>query len=219
MKGFVSAVALITVLSSVANADGFPQRNREPVCCAPFSWTGVYVGAHAGWGSLELLVPGNTQVPSPTGGLWGGQIGANYQFARNWVVGAEIDSALARVEDTQVLTEPGDPHTLRADTLKLNSLTTLRGRLGFAWDRTLLYATGGWAWSEFEVTTANSNTGGVGRARIVTDRVTPHGWTVGGGIERSLWSNWTGKIEYQFVHSDAFTFKNVGVGHALSLLT
>ena len=181
MRLFVSAVVFATAASSVAFADSNPQRFKEPGCCAPFSWTGIYIGGHMGWGSLELFVPGTTEVPSPTGGLWGGQVGANYQFARNWVVGAEIDSSFARIADTQVLAEPGDPHTLRSDVLKLNSLTTLRGRLGFAWDRTLLYATGGWAWSEFEVTTSNSNTGGVGPVRIVTDNVTPRGWTVGAG--------------------------------------
>jgi outer membrane immunogenic protein len=160
---------------------------------------------------MELFVPpGTPGVPSPTGGLWGGQVGANYYFARNWVVGAEIDNSFARIEDTRTVPEPTDPHTLLTNTAKLNSLTTLRGRLGFAWDRTLLYATAGWAWSGFEVTTANSNNGGVLPVRIVTDHVTAPGWTVGGGLEMSLWSNWTGKIEYQFVHSDTITFKTVG---------
>jgi outer membrane immunogenic protein len=211
MKSLVNAVVLVAALSSAAYADEAPQRNKKPVCCVPFSWTGIYVGGHTGWGSMELFVPpGTPGVPAPTGGLWGGQVGANYQFARNWVVGAEIDSSFARIEDTKAVSEPSDPHTLLSNTGKLNSLTTLRGRLGFAWDRTLIYATGGWAWSQFEATTTNSNNGGVLPVRIVTDHVTAPGWTVGGGVEMSLWSNWTGKIEYQLVHSDAFTFKTVG---------
>jgi outer membrane immunogenic protein len=211
MRSLVSAVVFATAVSPVAYADGIPQRYKEQVCCAPFSWTGVYIGGHSGWGSMELVVPpGTAGVPSPTGGFWGGQVGANYQFARNWVVGAEIDSSFARIEDTKTVPEPFDAHTLISGTVKLNSLTTLRGRLGFAWDRTLLYVTGGWAWSEVEVTTANSNNGGVLPVRIVTDHVTAPGWTVGGGLEMSLWSNWTGKIEYQLVHSDTITFKTVG---------
>jgi outer membrane immunogenic protein len=206
MKSFVSAVVFATALSSVAYADGIPQRYKEPVCCAPFSWTGIYIGGHTGWGSMEIFVPPPaTGIPSPTGGFWGGQIGANYQFARNWVVGAEIDSAYARLEDSDIRTDPLFPQLL-ASTAKLDSLTTLRGRLGFAWDRTLLYATGGWAWSGVEVTTTGGGPG------IVTDHVTVHGRTVGGGIETSLWSNWTGKIEYQFVHSDAFTIKTFSAG-------
>jgi opacity protein-like surface antigen len=69
MRSFVSAVLFATCLSSVAYADGPPQRYEEPVCCAHFSWTGIYIGGHAGWASMELLVPGNTQIPSPTGGF------------------------------------------------------------------------------------------------------------------------------------------------------
>jgi len=212
MKSLVNAVVLIAALSSAAYADEAPQRNKKPVCCAPFSWTGIYVGGHTGWGSMEIFLPsapGIDTPPSPTGGLWGGQIGANYQFARHWVVGAEIDGAFARFEDSRIRPDPLFPLTLLADTVKLNSLTTVRGRLGFAWDRTLLYATGGWAWSTVEVTTSSSNAGGPG-PQIVTDTATVHGWTVGGGIEMALWSNWTSKIEYQLVHSDTTTFKAQG---------
>ena len=85
--------------------------------------------------------------------------------------------------------------------------------LGLATAAVLAGATVGWALhttSEVEVTTANSNNGGVLPVRIVTDHVTAPGWTVGGGLEMSLWSNWTGKIEYQLVHSDTITFKTVG---------
>ncbi|TMJ76430.1 MAG: porin family protein, partial [Alphaproteobacteria bacterium] len=137
MKSLVNAVVLIAALSSAAYADEAPQRNKKPVCCAPFSWTGIYVGGHTGWGSMEIFLPsapGIDTPPSPTGGLWGGQIGANYQFARHWVVGAEIDGAFARFEDSRIRPDPLFPLTLLADTVKLNSLTTVRGRLGFAWD-------------------------------------------------------------------------------------
>ena len=212
MKGFVSAVVFATALSSVAYADGSPQRYREPACCAPFSWTGIYIGGHTGWGSMEIFLPpapGTDAPPSPTGGFWGGQVGANYQFARNWVIGAELDGAFARLEDSHIRPDPLVPLTLLADTVKVNSLTTLRGRLGFAWDRTLIYATGGLAWSGAEVTTSSSNAGGPG-PRIVTDHVTAHGWTVGGGLEMSLWANWTGKLEYQFIRNADVTVQSEG---------
>ena len=112
MKSLVNAVVLIAALSSAAYADEAPQRHKKPVCCAPFSWTGIYVGGHTGWGSMEIFVPsapGIDTPPSPTGGLWGGQIGANYQFARHWVVGAEIDGAFARIEDSHIRPEPSVP--------------------------------------------------------------------------------------------------------------
>src|SRR5262245_11380078 len=130
MRRLVSAVVFITVLSSVTHADGKPQRYSEPACCAPFNWTGLYIGAHTAWGSMEIFLPpdpGTDAPPSPTGRLWGGQIGANYQFARHWVVGTELDGAFARLEDSHIRPDPLFPLTLLADTVKLNSLTTLRG--------------------------------------------------------------------------------------------
>jgi outer membrane immunogenic protein len=217
MRIFVSAMVFATAVGSVAYADGPSQRYREPVCCAAFSWTGIYVGGHSGWGSMEIFqppAPGVDAPPVPAGGFWGGQIGANYQFARNWVVGAELDSSFARLEDSHIRPDPLFPATLLADTVKLNSLTTLRGRLGFAWDHTLFYATGGWAWSGIELTTSSSNSGGGGggggNPQIVTDHATVNGWTVGGGIEMKLLSNWTGKIEYQLIHSDNVTLNAQG---------
>jgi len=158
---------------------------------------------------VQPPTPGADAPPVPSGGFWGAQVGANYQFARNWVIGAEFDSSFARLENSHIRPDPLVPLTLLADTVKLNSLTTLRGRLGFVWDRTLLYGTGGWAWSRVEATTSSSNTGG-GGPEIVTDHVTARGWTVGGGIETALWSNWTGKLEYQFIRSDDFSFNAQG---------
>ena len=217
-SGFIAAV-FATALTSVAYADGIPQRHREPGCCAPFSWTGFYLGGHAGWGSQDIFLPpspGQFGPPQPTGGFAGGQVGANFQFARNWVVGAEVDHSRARIEDSLIGPDPLFPATLLADTVKLDALTTLRGRLGFAWDRTMVYATGGWAWSRVEATLSTSNNFGLGPL-IVTDRRTVDGWTVGGGVETALWSNWTSKIEYQFIHSDDFTPRTLSPGGGASV--
>jgi opacity protein-like surface antigen len=212
MRRLASAAAFVAVLSSAAYADGGPPRYRESGCCAPFSWTGIYVGGHTGWGSLEIFLPpapGTDAPPTPTGGFWGGQIGANYQFARNWIVGAEVDGAFARLEDSHIRPDSLFPLTMIADTVKVNWLTTLRGRVGFALDRTLIYATGGRAWSGAEVTTSSSVSGG-GGPQVVTDHVTIGGWTLGGGIEAALWGNWTGKLEYQFIRNDEVTVQSQG---------
>ena len=204
-------VVLAVALSSSAHADG-PQRYAAGACCTPYSWSGFYAGMHAGYGDMEILLrppPGQSAdtPPSPTGGLWGGQLGANYQFARNLVIGAEVDGAFARLEDSRIGPDPQFPQSLNGVTAKLDSLTTLRARLGYAWDRTLFYATAGGAWARFEATTASSNTSfvGGGAPRVLTDHVSTHGWIVGGGVETALWSNWTGKVEYLFVHVDPFS--------------
>src|SRR4051812_4694406 len=73
----------------------------------PFSWTGCYIGAHAGygWGSTDVQDPaaafafanGTTQRAATRGGLAGGQIGCDYQFAGGWVVGVEGSAAWADI--------------------------------------------------------------------------------------------------------------------------
>jgi outer membrane immunogenic protein len=209
MKRLGYAVIVGTALSSVVFAD---DRGGKAACCVPFNWTGLYVGTHAGFGAVDIfLTPPAGQSadtpPSPTGGLWGGQLGANYQFAHNFIVGIEVDGAIARLEDTRIAPDPQFPQSLNGVTAKLNSLTTVRGRLGYAWERTMFYATAGGAWSKFEATTASSNTPfvGAGTPRVLSDEVSTRGWVVGAGIERALWSNWTGRLEYLRVHTDAFT--------------
>ena len=176
-----------------------------PMSASPFNWTGFYVGGNAGYGWQQVFLPpspGQFGPPSPSGGFWGGQVGANYQFASNWVVGVEFNGAVARMENTIVGPDPLVAATLLENTIKVNSLMMLRARIGFAWDRNLVYVTGGPAWINAETITASSN---VGAPRIVTDNETERGWTVGGGLERALWSNWTGRIEYQYIHSNPFT--------------
>jgi outer membrane immunogenic protein len=67
------------------------------------------------------------------------------------------------------------------------------GRLGYAFDRTLVYAKGGFAFSNGEASVANFCAGGLGSAK--TDTFT--GWTAGGGVEYSINPAWSLKIEYQ----------------------
>jgi len=65
-----------------------------------FSWTGCHVGAHAGggWGRKDfsdgefttgIFEPASSPVANVRGGLAGGQLGCDYQFSPNWVVGIE----------------------------------------------------------------------------------------------------------------------------------
>jgi outer membrane immunogenic protein len=73
---------------------------------------------------------------------------------------------------------------------------TVRGRLGYASDGWLIYATGGYAYARFE-TDASA---GVGPLLVSLSRSeTRSGWTAGAGIEVALARNWTAKIEYLYL--------------------
>ena len=67
---------------------------------------------------------------------------------------------------------------------------TVRGRLGFAFDRALIYVTGGLAYGGVGMRTSSSNT------------TRSAGWTVGGGLEYAFTNNWTAKIEGLYVNID-----------------
>jgi outer membrane immunogenic protein len=204
MKKLLLLAAL--VVSGAANAAELSYKAAPPPL---LTWTGFYVGATAGYGWQAIIdptsSPGAIGVPHPNGGLWGGQVGANYQFASHWVIGAEFDAAVARIEDTRAGFSPLFPTTLVSITGKVDSLAALRGRFGYDWDGTLLYVSGGPAWSQIETISAGSFSG-----LVVADKRTVQGWVFGGGVEKRLWSNWTVRAEYLYGGFGPYTLNTEG---------
>jgi outer membrane immunogenic protein len=127
-----------------------------------YSWSSCYVGGHVGagrsrtnfadrnvdigFGPTQTLSPpgGSIDVTGRLGGLGGVQLGCDYQFASGWVVGFAGDFSWANIQGQAI--DPffngknGGPLTLASKTDMIASAT---GRIGYAWDRTLLYAKGG----------------------------------------------------------------------------
>jgi len=155
--------------------------------------------ASAGTGSLD----GN-------GVIGGGQAGYNQQSG-GFVYGFEVDlSALDLDESRQAsgnyLIPAGGPVSGNTFTigsaLKTNWLFTARGRLGWAVSNLLLYATGGLAVTDLEVTSTfkdNVRTVGPGASMFARNTQTKYGFAVGGGAEWALTGNWTLRGEYLYV--------------------
>ena len=140
---------------------------RVPV----FTWTRCYIGGNVGWGwgretvSIPNLaattgVPelAGVSLPSDTGDtkgvLGGGQVGCNYQFAPNWVIGIEGDGEAAGIKgDVTESVSFMDPRTGTPNTVsgtahaQTDWIASATGRLGWTWDRVMLYAKGGAAWA------------------------------------------------------------------------
>jgi len=189
------AAATITVVSVPAIAADMPARRMPvkavPVVSSAYNWTGFYVGVHAGYAWGELTSSANAAVDhEPSGGLFGGQIGYNWQV-NNIVFGIEADLAYSTVKGDDGGTVP--PGFTFAATSDMKYLGTVRGRLGLAQDRVLFYVTGGFAWSKVDV---GMTVIGVGSA---SDTLNLTGWTAGGGIEYALAQNWTIRAEYLYV--------------------
>ena len=147
---------------------------------SPFSWTGLYVGAHAGYGWSEIDWQG-TSAASQDGSGWlaGGQIGFNLQAGR-LVYGVEADISSGWIE--------GGGNTCCGHSV--DWLYSVRGRVGLtsADNRWLFYATAGAAWADVDYRSAGFS----GHSD------THFGWVAGGGIERALTPNLTARVEYLY---------------------
>jgi outer membrane immunogenic protein len=195
MSRFTSLAFAATLLGTVsAQAADLAPAPVEPYAPAvlPFSWTGFYVGAHAGYGtgSSDLFIDakggGDIGDWSSDGFFGGAQIGYNQQFG-GFVIGAEIDGSFSGIEGDLSFADESIAET------ELTWFGTARLRAGFAWDRALFYATGGVAFGEVE------NTVALGSDDSVSGSDTSVGWTAGLGMEYAITDNWSAKVEYLHV--------------------
>jgi outer membrane receptor protein involved in Fe transport len=169
----------------------------SPASWAPptgVNWTGVYVGVNGGFtygGSnwTDSVTGTASDWFSTEGFVVGGTVGANYQVG-SWVVGVEGDGDLATSSGFGTFTTTSTSGLCAGGCNTKNSwLSTVRGRFGYAFDRFLVYGTGGAAFGDIQANFSNDP--------VTTSTVT--GWTAGGGAEYALGSGWSAKAEYLFV--------------------
>jgi outer membrane immunogenic protein len=155
-----------------------------PVITPVFSWTGFYAGINGGYGwggGTSFSAPFASNSFDASGGLVGGTLGYNYQM-NQIVFGVEGDI------DASWIKGSGICGGLTCQT-KNNWLGTVRGRVGYAYDRFMPYVTGGAAFGDVKNTITP----------IGSTSETRTGWTVGGGLEANLYGPWSAKIEYLYV--------------------
>jgi outer membrane immunogenic protein len=186
----VAGVVVVAAVVQAAAADlpqPLPPPAQAPVVYAPpvYNWGGLYYGINGGYGfgkSEWFSAFGSTGNFKTDGFAVGATIGANYQVDA-LVFGLEADLDWMGLDGTSSACTPGKCET------KDTYLATFRGRIGYAFDRVLLYATGGGVYGNIE---ANAPTGSF----VSTSKP---GWTVGAGVESALAENWTARVEYLFV--------------------
>jgi opacity protein-like surface antigen len=197
--------------------DVTPRIDNAGIYKAPIrlvNWSGFYIGAHVGGGfgddrwsdrfgtnfilppgfPLTANIAGFGDTTHASGPLAGAQAGFNYQVGQ-FVYGLEIDGSWAdlRGENT-CFSGLGGVNCQRI----VNALATFAGRLGYAWDRSLLYVKGGGAWSNTTYNiNANTNAILLGTGSV---NINAGGWTIGGGLEYALSDRWSGKFEYDYLH-------------------
>ncbi|WP_417671957.1 outer membrane protein [Roseibium sp.] len=169
-------------------ADPAPTYFDNQVPAARFDWGGAYVGGNLGWGWGNF---DNRNGPDTDGdGVQGGlHAGYNYLIAPNVVLGAEADFQFSDLDGTT---------TSGGTTIKSSSdwNSSIRGRLGYTFDRFMVYGAGGLAIADLDL---NAN-----GAKKSTTAV---GWTAGAGVEGAVTENVTARLEYvyQDFGSESFT--------------
>ena len=144
-----------------------------------------------------------------SGGFGGGQVGCNYQ-AGLAVFGIETDFEGAGASKSfrpTTLTVPGVLTVTGSD--KLKWFGTLRGRLGYAADRVLLYVTGGLAYAHNTFDFSGLDTGG--NSFAFSNSTTKTGYVLGAGVEWAVAGSWTVKAEYQYLNFGSIGPYSVGV--------
>ncbi|HYI27379.1 MAG TPA: outer membrane beta-barrel protein [Bradyrhizobium sp.] len=188
-RSVLAGLGLLALAVAPASAADLPRQMpyKAPAYVTSYNWTGFYIGAHAGYGW------GNSDGLDLRGGFIGGQIGYNWQGMGNpWVFGIEVDSAWADFGRSDTF---GTPAGLVSVSSNANYQGSARGRIGYAFDRTMVYVTGGVGWINNEVsinaTVAPFVIGAVDSQMHV-------GGVVGAGVEHAFAPNWSGKVEYLY---------------------
>ncbi|MAH70463.1 MAG: carbohydrate porin [Alphaproteobacteria bacterium] len=209
-----SAVAGLALAMPVAAgaAESYPTKAPKPDVA---EWTGLYLGGHfgyaygwSGWSASDALstASGSTRLFNSydafkgTGSyLFGLQAGYNVMLPSRVVLGVETDfSAPNTIAGERTVTSASGGTASYRDTVL--GMGTARGRLGYAFDHWLLYATAGFAWSydrlERTQLTGTPLVGNAGIGTVDTALTWRLGWAAGIGAEVPIAPHWTAKVEY-----------------------
>jgi outer membrane immunogenic protein len=175
-RRIITAAAFAIAAASQATAADMPYKAAPSL----YNWSGFYAGINGGYGW--------TGGSSANGAFGGGQIGVNWQNG-NWVFGVEADLQASGIETTTTASSGGA--TIR-ETTGADYFGTVRGRIGAAFDRVLVYGTAGLIYARI----SHDGTGLVGIAGSYSATNTKSDFVYGAGVEWAAWERWTVKLEY-----------------------
>jgi high affinity Mn2+ porin len=191
---FVGVGLSLLVLDGPAVAADMPA--KAPHIQSVFDWTGLYIGAHAGYSrgssSAVLSDPAPIAASSTFSGMIGGvQAGYNYRLSSGLLLGVEADITFPNyLTSNSVVSSLATARS--AVTEQWDYVGTARGRVGYAAGSWLAYATGGLAWAG---------------ERFLDEKTlnVRFGWAAGGGVEYGFAPHWSVRLEYlysQFERAD-----------------
>lgn len=197
--------ALLGSVGVASAADIYAPGGYNDVALEPL-WTGFYIGAAGGgaWGTTSSTAydatgafVANTSF-NRSGGLGGLEAGYNLALSPSWVIGVEADISVGGIDGTDYACIAAG--CARTDST-LNTLSTVRGRLGYSFGNVLLYGTGGLA--IVQVDNNRTITTGALAGQSAESDVSSIGWTAGGGLEYAFSQQFSAKAEFLFVDFDS----------------
>ncbi|WP_197433689.1 MULTISPECIES: carbohydrate porin [unclassified Bradyrhizobium] len=169
---------------------------KAPALKAVYDWTGLYIGAHAGYSrgssSFVLSDPAATVGSGQFSGMIGGvQASYNYRLASGLLFGVEGDLSFPNyITSNSIVSFLATPRA--AATQQWDYSASVRGRVGYASGLWLFYATGGLAWmGERFFSTPAAGDG----EKILHTRL---GWIAGAGVEYGFAPHWSARLEYLY---------------------
>ena len=184
IKTIGAGMIALTASAGMALAADLPRYQAPPPAAAytptsAYDWTGPYLGLTGGYGWSGT---------NGNGWLGGAYVGYNFQLAPNWVAGIEGDFTFTGKSASNGVSTFSNPWN-----------STIRGRLGYAYDRFMFYGTGGIAFGSQKAVTGPT-----------TEETTKVGWTGGLGMEAALTNNVTGRVEWRYTDLGSNTFPTAG---------
>ena len=213
MKKFALGMLAAVAMTGSAFAADMAPRYAKAVPMTPvvvYNWTGCYIGGNVGGGwertrqtQIGQNSPAGVFTPSPgfdfgasdgSDIIGGGQIGCDYQFANDWVIGVQGMYDYARINSRHVL--PAFP-VFNSD-VRVKDMWTVTGRLGYLFNPQLLgYFKGGGAWTS--VDNAINGTLPVAFNAENAFGVNRSGWTIGSGFEWMFVPGWSVFGEFNYL--------------------
>ncbi len=204
-----SASSLPVAAADLPSRYAPPQPYYDPV--PVFTWSGLYAGVNGQLG-VGSYTSASRSFGSPFGGLGGATIGYNYQQGK-LLVGAEGDIAFGSISGSN-----GGINT--STSAATHGLGTARVRVGYVWDRALLYVTGGYAGTQLNGKLNDFN--GSPNLQLEQSHYL-NGFAVGLGVEYALTTKISVKGEYLFTGFGSTNYfggtrDSTGLGENISLL-
>lgn len=238
-KSLAASAALAAfIMTGPAMAADLPVKAPRMVVDESFNWSRCYLGAHVGYGwGRNRNAFGDAIASGPTenegfpaefgpfnhntsGAVAGGQIGCNYQFAPHWLVGVEGEVWWSGIKGGFTAPEDfADPGTFSRFESRNRWDADIAIRLGYTWNRHLLYAKAGVAFGNFNYTEWHDDFPSThacpngGTCSVSFSKTLP-GLLLGAGWEYAIASNWSVKAEYNYINyaSHNIPYPSAGAG-------